>query len=134
MTAGKVDCSAVVGGLRASFNSGRTRGAAARRVALTHLLEMLDTEEDAIVKALAEDLNKPPFEAVLMEMDVVRSYAVKKELKQALFLCNICVVFRPVMPFGYLSFYPRLDKCQRRSQIFPVAFRRFCHFRSFGII
>ena len=43
------------------------------------LLEMLDTEEDAIVKALAEDLNKPPFEAVLMEMDVVRSYAVKKE-------------------------------------------------------
>ena len=87
MTAGKVDCSAVVGGLRASFNSGRTRGATARRVALTHLLEMLDTEEDAIVKALAEDLNKPPFEAVLMEMDVVRSYAVKKELKQALFLC-----------------------------------------------
>jgi len=73
MTAGKVDCSAVVGGLRASFNSGRTRGATARRVALTHLLEMLDTEEDAIVKALAEDLNKPPFEAVLMEMDVVRN-------------------------------------------------------------
>ena len=84
MTAGKVDCSAVVGGLRASFNSGRTRGATARRVALTHLLEMLDTEEDAIVKALAEDLNKPPFEAVLMEMDVVRSYAVKKELKPVL--------------------------------------------------
>ena len=85
MTAGKVDCSAVVGGLRASFNSGRTRGATARRVALTHLLEMLDTEEDAIVKALAEDLNKPPFEAVLMEMDVVRSYAVKKELKPVFF-------------------------------------------------
>ena len=24
-----------------------------------------------------------------------------------------------------IAFYPRLDKCHRRSQIFPVAFRRF---------
>ena len=27
-----------------------------------------------------------------------------KWLRQALFLCNICVVFRPVMPFGKLHF------------------------------
>ena len=32
------------------------------------------------------------------------------------------------------AFYPRLNKCHRRSQIFPVAFRRFGQFRSFGII
>ena len=33
-----------------------------------------------------------------------------------------------------IAFYPRLDKCHRRSQIFPVAFRRFWQFRSYGII
>ena len=29
---------------------------------------------------------------------------IKHEIDQTLFLCNICVVFRPVFPFGYLLF------------------------------
>ena len=41
---------------------------------------------------------------------------------QALFLCNICMVFQAMWT---IDFYPRLEKCHRRSQIFPVAFRRF---------
>ena len=55
------------------------------------------------------------------------SFEVSKyrTLSQALFLCNICVVFRPVLAFRDLLFYPRLDKCHRRSQIFSIAFRRF---------
>ena len=109
------------------------------------------------------------FQPYLMEGDVLESLRVVKEplelrptVSQALFLCNICVVFRLVFAFWDLlfihaltnatddhkysplpsadfaisrfAFYPRLDKCHRRSQIFPVAFRRFWQFRSFGII
>jgi len=64
---------AVVQGLRESFNSGRIRSAACRRVALNQLLEMLETEEEAISTALAKDLRKPEFESVLMELDMVRN-------------------------------------------------------------
>ena len=65
---------AVVQGLRESFNSGRIRSAACRRVALNQLLEMLETEEEAISTALAKDLRKPEFESVLMELDMVSSF------------------------------------------------------------
>ena len=54
------------------------------------------------------------------------------QLYQALFLCNICVFFQGQN--WQFAFCPRFDKCHRRSQIFPVAFRRFWEFRSFGII
>ena len=33
-----------------------------------------------------------------------------------------------------IAFYPRLNKCHRRSQIFPIAFRRFWLCQSFGVI
>ena len=69
---------AVVQGLRESFNSGRIRSAACRRVALNQLLEMLETEEEAISTALAKDLRKPEFESVLMELDMVSSFFLHK--------------------------------------------------------
>ena len=53
---------------------------------------------------------------------------------QALFLCNICVVFNASFAIWKFAFYPRLDKCHRQSQIFSVSNRRFWHCRSFGII
>ena len=43
---------------------------------------------------------------------------------QALLLCNICVVFQSTFDIKKFAFYPRLDKCHRRSQIFPIAFCR----------
>ena len=38
--------------------------------------------------------------------------------RQALFLCNM--VFQASIGIWRFAFYPRLDKCHRRSQIFPV--------------
>ena len=51
-------------------------------------------------------------------------YTFPISIIQALFLCNICVVLGQ---FWHLEicFFPRFDKCHRRSQIYPVAFRRF---------
>ena len=43
-------------------------------------------------------------------------------LRQALLLC---VGFYASSGIWKLLFYPRLNKCHRRSQIFPIAFRRF---------
>ena len=48
------------------------------------------------------------------------------QLNQALFLCNICVFFRLILPFGNLLFiHGSTNTTDARSQIFPVAFRRF---------
>jgi len=69
----KSECRNVVSGLRSSFRSGRNRSAGARRTALRSLLEMLEAEEEAIGAALMKDLNKPSFESVLMELEVVRN-------------------------------------------------------------
>ena len=68
-----------------------------------------------------------------MRMEVGRVSAEVQKLKvqdlsvrrlyllQALFLCNICVVFKPVLAFGNLLFIHALTN-ETRSQIFPVSF------------
>ena len=44
------------------------------------------------------------------------------------------MVFKASFAIWIFGFYPRLDKCHSRSQIFPVAFRRFWQFLTFGVI
>ena len=41
-----------------------------------------------------------------------------------MFVQHLCV-FRAIVPFLKIAFYPRLHKCHRRSQIFPVPFADF---------
>ena len=52
-------------------------------------------------------------------------FIIIKGVWQALFLCNICVFFYASFVISRFAFYPRLDKCHRRSQIFPVSFADF---------
>ena len=51
-----------------------------------------------------------------------------------IFFCNFRLGFLSSFASGTFDFYPRIDKCQRRSQIFPRFLRKFLHFWSFGII
>ena len=59
-----------------------------------------------------------------------------KDQRQALFLCNFAIawLFRPVVPFGNLVFYPCFNKCHRKSQIFPVSFADFANFANSGVL
>ena len=47
-------------------------------------------------------------------------FEVEKSLDQALFLCNICVVFRPVMPFGKLLFIHTLTNATDDHKYSPL--------------
>jgi len=59
--------------LRASFGSGLTRPLAWRRQQLDALEQMLKDNEQAIEKALMQDLNKPPQEVLLGEVSLLFS-------------------------------------------------------------
>lgn len=59
--------------LRASFGSGMTRPLAWRRQQLDALEQMLKDNEQAIEKALMQDLNKPPQEVLLGEVSLLFS-------------------------------------------------------------
>jgi aldehyde dehydrogenase (NAD+) len=61
--------------LRQTFDRGVTRPLAWRRVQLQALIRMFEENEDAIVKATATDLGKPPMEALLTEVSTTRGDA-----------------------------------------------------------
>ncbi|HIV87311.1 MAG TPA: aldehyde dehydrogenase family protein [Candidatus Pygmaiobacter gallistercoris] len=57
---------------RRYFNSGATLPLAARRAALRRLLNIISAREDAILRALQQDLGKPPMEGYLAEVSIVK--------------------------------------------------------------
>lgn len=69
------DIPAVVSALRASFASGRTRGAEWRIRQLQAIERLLDERETEIARALAEDLGRPPAEAWLGDVASTRAEA-----------------------------------------------------------
>lgn len=69
------DVTSVIDTLRATFDSGRTADVAWRRKQLKALIDLVEKNEDALVGALVEDLGKPPVDALLTELFVVRDEA-----------------------------------------------------------
>ncbi|MFC4603587.1 aldehyde dehydrogenase family protein [Rhodococcus kronopolitis] len=63
---------AIVGALRATYDSGRTRPAAWRIEQLRGIERMLDEREDEIAAALAEDLGRDAFESWLADLASVK--------------------------------------------------------------
>jgi aldehyde dehydrogenase (NAD+) len=68
-----LDAGALVAGLRATFETGRTRPEAWRREQLGGILRMLDERQADIVAALHDDLGKPELEAWGAEVAFTRS-------------------------------------------------------------
>jgi len=66
-TTPKPDIPAIVGGLRETFRTGRTRGVEWRKQQLQALEKMMVENEEAIAVAVAEDLDRSPFEAWLAD-------------------------------------------------------------------
>lgn len=58
--------------LRAFYQAGHTRGLAARLQGLDRLAGALDTWQDRLCQALEGDLGKPPFEAYMTELGLVK--------------------------------------------------------------
>src|SRR6056297_3027762 len=73
MTEPNTEYRELVARLRATFDSGRTRTLKWRRAQLDAMQRMLEENEDAIVKALHDDLAKPAQEVVLGETSLVFS-------------------------------------------------------------
>jgi aldehyde dehydrogenase (NAD+) len=61
--------------LRATFDSGRTTEVAWRKRQLEGVMELVRTHEREITQALAADLGKPPFDAWLAELNMVKDEA-----------------------------------------------------------
>lgn len=68
-----LDAGALVGRLRRTFDSGRTRPLAWRIAQLKALDAMLDERVDELLDALAADLGKPASEAMLLEIGPTRA-------------------------------------------------------------
>lgn len=56
---------------RAAFQNGRTKSLDFREAQLRNLLRMYEENEKQFLEALAEDLRKPKFEGVVMEIDML---------------------------------------------------------------
>ncbi|HKH53771.1 MAG TPA: aldehyde dehydrogenase family protein, partial [Mycobacterium sp.] len=67
-TTPKPDIPAIVGGLRETFRTGRTRGVEWRKQQLQALEKMMFENEAAIAAALEADLGRSPFEAWLADI------------------------------------------------------------------
>uniref|UniRef100_M0ZW05 Aldehyde dehydrogenase n=1 Tax=Solanum tuberosum TaxID=4113 RepID=M0ZW05_SOLTU len=65
----------VLGELRTTFRSGRTRSVAWRKAQLQAILKLLDENEEEIFEALKQDLGKHPVESYRDEVGVVRKSA-----------------------------------------------------------
>ncbi|WP_207569038.1 aldehyde dehydrogenase family protein [Mycobacterium decipiens] len=75
------DIAETVARLRQTFASGRTRGVEWRKRQLLALQKLVDENEDAIGAALAEDLDRKPFEAYLADIAMTSAeakYAAKR--------------------------------------------------------
>ncbi|EPS67420.1 aldehyde dehydrogenase, partial [Genlisea aurea] len=79
-----VDAEALVGELRSTFASGRTRSFDWRVSQLKAFIKILTYHEEEIVEALRSDLNKPQLEAVVHEIAPLLSACTRslKKLKQ----------------------------------------------------
>lgn len=63
----------VVAKAKDAFSSGRTRPLAFRKNQLRSLARLIDENESLITEAVSKDLHKNKFEAILVELDVVRN-------------------------------------------------------------
>lgn len=78
------DIPATVARLRQTFATGRTRDIEWRRRQLLQLVKLMEENEDAIVAALAKDLDRGPFEAFIADIATTAGeakYAAKKVRK-----------------------------------------------------
>jgi aldehyde dehydrogenase (NAD+) len=81
---GAADVAATVARLRQTFATGRTRSVEWRKQQLLALQALMEENEDAITKALAEDLDRSPAEAFIADVATTLSetkYAIKKVRK-----------------------------------------------------
>lgn len=77
----QTDVAKTVARLRKTFASGRTRSVEWRKQQLRALQKLMDENEDAIAAALAEDLDRNPFEAYLADIATTSAeakYAAKR--------------------------------------------------------
>ncbi|MET0863700.1 MAG: aldehyde dehydrogenase family protein, partial [Nakamurella sp.] len=73
--AGGVDIPAVVAGLRKTYATGRTRSVEWRRTQLKALEKLMTENEGRIANALAQDLDRSPFESWLADIASTASEA-----------------------------------------------------------
>ena len=64
----------LIGGLRQTFESGRTRPLEWRKEQLRGIVRFLSEHEDELTAALATDLGRPPFEAYGTDIGIVRMH------------------------------------------------------------
>lgn len=69
------DVVATIEGLRATFDSGRTADLAWRKRQLQGIIDLVKQNEQQLLDALAQDLGKPPFDAWLAELNMVKDEA-----------------------------------------------------------
>ncbi|MEZ5202922.1 MAG: aldehyde dehydrogenase family protein [Acidimicrobiales bacterium] len=69
------DVAATTSALRATFDSGRTTELAWRKRQLQGIIDLVKQNEQQILDALAQDLGKPPFDAWLTELNLVKDEA-----------------------------------------------------------
>jgi aldehyde dehydrogenase (NAD+) len=69
------DVVATIEGLRATFDSGRTADLAWRKRQLEGIIDLVRQNEQQLTDALAADLGKPPFDAWLAELNMVKDEA-----------------------------------------------------------
>src|SRR6516165_3653329 len=84
--AAPADVAATVARLRRTFATGRTRDLEWRRQQLLQLAALMEENEDAIAKALAEDLDRNAAEAFIADIAMTAAeakYAAKKVRKWA---------------------------------------------------
>src|ERR1700746_1021987 len=84
MAAQPVDIAATVARLRQTFATGRTRDIEWRKAQLLHLQKRREENEPAIAAALADDLDRKPFEAFIADVATTAGeakYAAKRVRK-----------------------------------------------------
>ena len=69
------DVAATLDRLRTTFDSGRTTELAWRKRQLQGVIDLVKQNERALCDALAADLGKPPFDAWLAELNLVKDEA-----------------------------------------------------------
>lgn len=81
---GSADVAATVARLRQTFATGRTRDVDWRKRQLLQLVKLMEENEAALAAALAEDLDRSPFEAYIADIATTAGeakYAAKRVRK-----------------------------------------------------